>query len=119
MIEKAKYWFLFFLNYKNFFELISNKFLGKRNKKICLRNNLKIFGRETTPLLVVVDEVFLFKRYTPKYLLIKKGDIVVDIGAHVGVFSLMASRQGASKVFAYEPDLENVKMIQMNVNSII
>jgi FkbM family methyltransferase len=41
--------------------------------------------------------------------------IVLDLGANVGVFSLMAAsaNQGA-RVFAYEPGLPNIRMIEMN-----
>lgn len=46
-------------------------------------------------------------------LKIKKGDIVVDLGAGLGIFSLMALKQGAAKVYAIEamPIIEKAKEI--------
>src|SRR5205085_647179 len=45
---------------------------------------------------------------------IKKGDIVVDIGAHIGLFSLCAA-QDASKVYAFEPLQDNFKLLEENI----
>ncbi len=43
---------------------------------------------------------------------IEKDDIVVDIGAHVGVFVEKALSQGAAKVYAVEPSKENFSLLQ-------
>lgn len=41
--------------------------------------------------------------------------IVLDLGANVGVFSLMAaSANKGARIFAYEPGLPNIRMIEMN-----
>lgn len=42
--------------------------------------------------------------------------IVVDIGAHIGCFSLLAAHKGAKKVYAYEPDAESFQILKRNVN---
>lgn len=42
-----------------------------------------------------------------------KGMTVVDIGANVGIFSMLAASQGA-KVFAFEPNTENCRLILMS-----
>lgn len=49
--------------------------------------------------------------------LIKKGDIVLDIGAHIGYYTLiMAKLVGKEgKVFAFEPEPSNYKILQKNV----
>lgn len=45
---------------------------------------------------------------------VKPGDIVVDCGAHVGVFTDMALRRGASKVVSIEPDPVNLECLRRN-----
>ncbi len=45
---------------------------------------------------------------------VKPGDVVVDCGAHVGVFNDMALRRGASKVVAIEPDPVNLECLRRN-----
>jgi FkbM family methyltransferase len=45
---------------------------------------------------------------------VKSGDIVFDCGAHVGVFTDMALRRGASKVVSIEPDPVNLECLRRN-----
>lgn len=45
---------------------------------------------------------------------IKPGDIVVDLGANIGIFSRFASDKGAKKVFSFEPVQENFKLLSLN-----
>ena len=48
---------------------------------------------------------------------IKQGDTVVDVGAHIGYFTLLFSHQvtNLGQVFAFEPDPQNFQMLQRNV----
>jgi len=45
---------------------------------------------------------------------IKKGDIVVDLGAYIGYFSLEASKK-AEKVYAFEPHLTSFNILKKNI----
>ncbi|HYM08790.1 MAG TPA: FkbM family methyltransferase, partial [Terriglobales bacterium] len=45
---------------------------------------------------------------------VKPGDIVLDCGAHVGVFTRTALKRGAKLVVAIEPAPENVECLQRN-----
>ncbi len=49
--------------------------------------------------------------------LVKEGDMVIDVGAHVGYFSLLASRLAGptGKVFAFEPIEENVARLRNHI----
>lgn len=45
---------------------------------------------------------------------VQRGDVVLDIGAHVGVFTAQALELGAAKVVAVEPDPGNVECLRRN-----
>jgi FkbM family methyltransferase len=45
---------------------------------------------------------------------VRSGDVVVDVGAHIGTFDDDALRLGASKVILVEPDPVNVECIRRN-----
>ena len=59
------------------------------------------------------EEVRLFKR------LVRPGDVVVDIGAHVGYFTLLAATLAgpAGRVFAFEPIPTSYEQLAANVRS--
>ena len=46
---------------------------------------------------------------------VRKGDVVLDCGAHVGVFSKEALREGAGKVIAIEPSPVNLECLRRNL----
>ena len=45
---------------------------------------------------------------------IPQNAIVLDIGGHIGTFSVWAVEQGAGKVVAYEPEPDNFRMLSLN-----
>lgn len=63
----------------------------------------------------IVNEIFCEKIYT-KYVKINDYDVVIDIGANIGAFTLLAAKSAeAVKVFSYEPMPENYKRLRRNV----
>ena len=75
-------------------------------------------------------EVFLQKCYTNENIDVQKDDIVVDIGANLGFFSLYSILNGAKEVHSFEPvkktykslcknvaDYENIKCYNVAVNN--
>ena len=48
---------------------------------------------------------------------IKPDDVVVDIGANIGMFSRRAIERGAKKVYAYEPSNDAFKCLLLNVDA--
>jgi FkbM family methyltransferase len=52
-----------------------------------------------------------------KYYQLKKGDIVIDAGAYVGVFAIIAAKLVGEegKVFAFEPDKKICEELQQNI----
>lgn len=52
---------------------------------------------------------------TTQWFRVRKDDVVVDVGAHIGRYTLMAATRGA-KVIAIEPDPSNFVLLRTNVN---
>lgn len=52
--------------------------------------------------------------YQQKDCFIKEGDVVLDLGANIGIFSRFASDKGAKKVYSFEPVQENFKLLALN-----
>jgi FkbM family methyltransferase len=62
--------------------------------------------------IMTIHEDDIIKRFTPK-----EGDIVIDIGAHIGLYTIISSKRvGAQgKVVAIEADPENFEMLNSNI----
>jgi len=54
---------------------------------------------------------------TCKKIKIYPNDIIADIGAYVGEYSLYASRMGAKKIYSYEPTPSTFEILKMNKTS--
>jgi FkbM family methyltransferase len=61
---------------------------------------------------MTIHEDDIIKRFTPK-----EGDIVIDIGAHIGLYTIISSKRvGANgKVVAIEADPSNFEMLNSNI----
>ncbi len=62
-----------------------------------------------------IREIFIYKTYT-KYVPLEKKDTVMDIGAHIGCFSVLAGSV-CKKVFAFEPWEESYTLLRINVKN--
>ena len=71
--------------------------LACTNPELAARQLLAIFGGE----------------YAPEGFVPRRGDVVVDIGANIGVYSLYAAHKGA-QVVAYEPHPETFALLKAN-----
>src|SRR3989344_7771238 len=59
------------------------------------------------------QEVWLMDMYEKHYR-IQPGDKVVDIGASIGAFSVLAAKRGA-RVYAYEPTPRSFELLSQNI----
>ncbi len=65
--------------------------------------------------LEVIREILIEKEYSQGNFKIKENDTVIDIGAHIGIFSIFAAKAAKNgKVYAYEPFPENFKLLKEN-----
>jgi FkbM family methyltransferase len=89
---------------------------GKNPDKMVLNNGIKFMAPPNHPLIEMVSEIHFQKIYTPnKKFEIGIEDIVVDIGANIGIFSTFAAKRTNSKVYAFEPYKENFQYLRKNI----
>jgi FkbM family methyltransferase len=57
-------------------------------------------------------ETYILTKFTPK-----EGDVVIDIGAHIGLYTIISSKQvgNKGKVVAIEADPDNFEMLKRNI----
>jgi FkbM family methyltransferase len=74
--------------------------------------------RDNTLDRMIFNGVVLYNEYElPEAF--AAGDIVIDVGAHIGAFAHAAILRGCENVFSYEPDRENCKLAESNLHSSI
>jgi len=81
------------------------------------RNGMKYKVRARTIDVGVLYEVLVSKCYLKSFSPIHKGDIVIDIGAHIGSFSLFISSFSKDiQIYAIEPQKDNFQLLCDNID---
>ena len=103
-----KNWYLYPIVY---FRLTKNKhvvFETKTGQKIKIRVN--------STDLMALTHVWLIKEYHHDDFNIETNDIIIDVGAHIGLFALYASQFCKNgKIICYEPIKENYELLLENI----
>ncbi len=60
-------------------------------------------------------EIFIDQVYLPNGWSINVDDVIVDIGANIGIFSIFAALKTKNKIFAFEPFPENFEFLKHNI----
>src|SRR5579863_3245387 len=107
--------FLALENYKNWPEVLLSIATRREPARVILKNGLQIQSAEH--LKVLVREIFFMKAYNPANLPIGEEDIVVDIGAHNGIFTLFAASITKNTVYAFEPAPASFAFIKRNIEA--
>lgn len=102
-------------NFYNWDSIIKRSINGKSVQVLNLRNGLSFYNANPNTLSIF-KEIFVNNVYNRGEVKIKEGDIIFDIGANVGVFSLYASLIKGTKVYAFEPHPTNFKILSNNVS---
>jgi FkbM family methyltransferase len=82
-----------------------------RGRSFWLRKDAKIMDGPALLAYLLADHEMM-SSVDPNY--VRHGDIVIDVGAHVGVFTASALDHGAAKVLMIEPDPVNVECLRRN-----
>jgi len=65
----------------------------------------------------IINEIINLKVYDRAISLLKDPKIIVDLGAHIGIFSIyILTKFPEARVYAYEPEEENFNLLTLNVN---
>ncbi|WP_418637568.1 FkbM family methyltransferase [Winogradskyella sp.] len=102
-------------NFYNWDSILKRTINGKSVQVLNLRNGLSFYNTNQNTLSIF-KEIFVNNVYSRGEVKIKEGDVVFDIGANVGVFSIYASLIKGTKVYAFEPHPKNFKVLLNNVN---
>lgn len=86
--------------------------LSRRDYDTRLRNGLRVHVRSGTDDRHVVFEVLVEGIYPVP---VERSSTVIDIGAHIGTFSLLAASRGA-RVLSYEPFPPNYRALRHNIS---
>lgn len=101
-------WYLYPLVY---FNLIKQSHVVFETK-----NGLKITLRVNSTDLMAFTHVWLIQEYSAPGFELHDDDIILDIGAHIGLFSLFASQFCKNgKIFCFEPIKENYEQLMNNI----
>jgi len=104
LIKNSPIWFL------NYFEFRKKKF-----SLYFLRNGLKFITHSNNTDASMIH--LIWNRDIYKTTRIKEGDTVVDVGANIGIFTILASKLvgNEGRVYAIEPDKENYELLRKNL----
>ena len=92
-------------------------FKEKRDKQtIFLNDGTKCIIRNKSDAIAFLENFILEANTSDKKFKIDHKDIIVDIGAHVGYFTLFAAKKATKgKVIAFEPSIESFLGLEENI----
>ncbi|GAC1676858.1 MAG: FkbM family methyltransferase [Ktedonobacteraceae bacterium] len=103
----------FVLRCRNWYEVALPIATHKIPPRVILRNGARF--ESDSVYWADMHAIFFQGIYTPRYLPIEKNDVVVDIGANIGVFTIYAARRTKKTVYAIEPSPDNFRAIKQNI----
>ncbi|MFH1774449.1 MAG: FkbM family methyltransferase [Methanobacteriota archaeon] len=107
--------------YENWYSGLLDFFLYRispKDKHIIyrLRDGTKYKVRRNKWDFFIVNETYVLKEYSDNAASLENASVVIDIGAHIGVFSVfIASKNPNAKVYSYEPFSENFELLKENI----
>lgn len=66
---------------------------------------------------IAYDEIFNKNEYVYENIFVEKGDIVIDAGGNIGIFSLYAQEMGAKFIYAFEPIPKYISIFKKNLEN--
>lgn len=100
---------------QNWYELVVPIATHRTPARAILRNGIRF----ESPFIYWPDiyGIFLQDVYTPPFLPIEPDDIVLDVGANIGVFSIYAATKTRNTIHAFEPFPANFAALKHNVQA--
>jgi len=92
------------------------RWLGRKTFIYQINRAIKMKLRVNTYDKVAVYQVWRRKEYEDDQFFIRPNDVVIDIGAHIGAFSIWAASQARSgTIYAFEPNADNFSLLEENI----
>ena len=107
VLRDLKNWPEYFLDY---FCLLKEKFLIYE-----LKNGLKFKARRGASDRGIVGDICLLEVYPLTKYYMPRNPIFIDLGAHIGVFSIFSVFKKNATVYAYEPFPDNFDLLLENI----
>ena len=102
-------------NWPDIYKIILNKYQGQQII-YRLRNGVRFIANARSKDFLIIEETWGAMSYVKYGIQINPTDVVVDIGAYIGDFTIYASRMAyAGKVLAYEPLLSTFQLLSKNI----
>ena len=106
-------------------DLHSNRLAQEHSKNVPFLSPL-VFRPESTDSIVINElldpikgSIYSLRQHLaptmPSGFSLTEHDSVLDVGAHIGVFSRLALAEGCSRVIAYEPESTNFELLRQNL----
>jgi len=103
-----KNWYVYPMLYYGLVKKPKVVFATKTNRFVKIRTN--------TTDLMAFTHVWLIQEYSVPGFEINRNDVVIDVGGHIGLFSVYASQFCTNgKIFCYEPIKENFDLLTENI----
>ncbi len=93
--------------------LVYFKIFRKKHYILKLRNGKKIKLRNNSSDIHIFTNIWIVEEYSQ--IGDKKNGIIVDIGAHIGLFSIYALKCNPKEIIAFEPIKENYDLFKENI----
>lgn len=102
---------------RNRSEVIGRLLRGLPPTRVVLRDGTVLHAPENSTLLSLVQEIFVRQLYTPAGYELGPHDVVLDVGANIGTFTVFAAREPGRRVYSIEPFPENAAFVRRNVEA--
>lgn len=66
----------------------------------------------------IFDDVALWDSYGIEKTRFQLDDVILDIGAHAGIFSYLCHARGAGRVLAFEPEMSNFRQLALHLRGL-
>jgi FkbM family methyltransferase len=107
-------WPLYYLAYAKKYVPTVSRFLPP-DPELIMRDSTRLKIRPVTfDRIYIVSEIWLLHDYDLSGHDIERNDVVIDLGAHIGAFSVYAAKKGA-QVTSYEPFPDSYELLQENI----
>ena len=93
--------------------LVYFKIFRKEHYILKLRNGKKIKLRNNSTDIHIFTNIWIIEEYSQ--IGDKKNNVIIDIGAHIGLFSIYALKYNPKEIIAFEPIKENYNLFKENI----